>query len=158
MADVTARIIAFLREIGLTVELREIDEKTILPGISIEGGALLVDEAKLLYSGDLLHESGHLAVVSPEQRGRAGADVEQTGGEEMAAIGWSYAAALHLGLPPEAVFHADGYRGGSASLLENFAAGRYLAVPYLQWIGLDEKHAAETGVKPYPHMLRWLRD
>lgn len=80
--------------------------------------------------------------------------------EEMMAIAWSYAAVLHLGLPPETVFHAEGYRGGSSSLLENFREGRYLAVPMLQWLGLahDEKQAQQLGASPYPHMLRWLRE
>ena len=68
----------------------------------------------------------------------------------MAAIAWSYAAALHLNLAPEVVFHAAGYRGGSRSMIENFSAGRYIGVPFLKWIGL-------TGDN-YPAMTRWLRD
>ena len=57
---------------------------------------------------------------------------------------------------PCVVFHEHGYRGGSQSMLENFAAGRYIGVPMLQWRGLclDEKSAVPLGVKPYPHMLR----
>jgi hypothetical protein len=33
-------------------------------------------------------------------------------------------------------------------------------VPMLQWIGLtaDEKGAKETGVRPYPDMMKWLLD
>jgi hypothetical protein len=129
MSETTGRIAAFLREIGLAVEFREISGPKVLPGITIERGALVIDEAKLLYPDDLLHEAGHLAVIPPDERARTGADVAQTGGEEMAVIGWSYAAALRLGLPPEVVFHADGYRRGSASLPDNFANGHYLAAP-----------------------------
>lgn len=75
------------------------------------------------------------------------------------AIAWSYAAVLHLKLPPAVVFHPAGYDGGAQSLLDNFAAGRYLAVPMLQWIGLacDEQHAPERGAPPYPKLIRWLR-
>ena len=81
------------------------------------------------------------------------------GGDELGAIAWSYAAALHLRLDPSVVFHEHGYHGGSQSILENFAAGRYIGIPTLQWRGLtlDEKKARALGVKPYPHMLRWLR-
>ena len=75
------------------------------------------------------------------------------------AIAWSYAAILHLQLPPDVVFHPEGYRGGSQSMLENFSAGRFLAVPMLQWLGmtLDEKRAKEAGAAPYPKMIRWVR-
>jgi hypothetical protein len=78
----------------------------------------------------------------------------------MMAIAWSYAAAVHLQLPLEVLFHAEGYRGGSQSLIDNFAAGRYLAVPMLQWLGMtyDDKRAKEAGVDPYPNMVKWLRD
>ena len=47
----------------------------------------------------------------------------------MMAIAWSYAAAVHLGLDPAVVFHEAGYRGGSGSLIENFAQERYIGVP-----------------------------
>ncbi len=131
-----------------------------MPGIWIERGELVIDEARLLYPGDLLHEAGHLAVLRPAARAAASGSVSESGGEEMAAIGWSYAAALHLELDPEVVFHADGYRSESAALLENFHEGRYLGVPLLQWMGLtaDPKRAQTLGVAPYPHMLRWLRE
>jgi hypothetical protein len=76
-------------------------------------------------------------------------DVGDNGGEELGAIAWSYAAALHLQLDPGVVFHEHGYRGGSQSMLENFAAGRYIGVPMLQWRGLCGNE--------YPRMLRWLR-
>jgi hypothetical protein len=72
---------------------------------------------------------------------------------EMAAIGWSYAAAVHLRLDPSVVFHADGYKGGSRSLLENFAAGYYIGLPILVWAGMT----AATGERPFPFMTRWLR-
>ena len=36
-------------------------------------------------------------------------------GEEMGAIAWSYAAALHIGLDPRVVFHEDGYKGAANS-------------------------------------------
>ncbi len=156
----TARIVEFLLGIGLPVRVGVIAEKTFLPGIRIEDGVLVIDEAQLTYPGDLLHEAGHLAVVPTAKRTASHLQVGKDGGDEMMAIAWSYAAAVHLGLDPAVVFHAGGYRGGSQALIDNFSAGRYIGVPTLQWIGLtaEPKRASEMGVPPYPHMLKWLRD
>jgi hypothetical protein len=157
--SVTEKIIAFLRDIGLVIRAEALGDETVLPGIKVEHGGLIYDPTKLKYPGDLLHEAGHLAVKTPADRLVCGADVGNDPAEEMMAISWSYAAALHIGLPPEVVFHPDGYRGGSQSLLDNFAAARYLALPMLQWIGLtyDEKQARHLGVEPFPKMKLWLR-
>jgi hypothetical protein len=155
------RILPFLREIGF--QIREADlsgQKTFVPGIALAGGVLLIDRSKLLYPGDLLHEAGHLAIMSPERRMRIQGDAGKKAAEEMMAIAWSYAAAVHLGLPPNALFHEGGYKGASASLIENFTNGRYIGVPMLQWIGLtaDGKRAQELGIEPYPHMIKWVLD
>lgn len=156
---VTAKLVAFIRDIGLEVQCKTIEGTTVLPGITVEDGTLLYDPAKMIFPGDLLHEAGHLAVKAPEDRRQASRDLGGDPAEEMMSIAWSYAAILHLGLPPEIVFHPSGYRGGAQSLLDNFAAGRYLAVPMLQWLGMayDDKRAQEVGVAPYPRMVHWLR-
>ena len=152
-------IATFLNEIGLPVALGEIGSPTFLPGIHAASGILHVDRAKLEWPGDLLHEAGHLALLSPEERLTVDGNVGDDGGDEMGAIAWSYAAALHLGLDPSVVFHSGGYHGGSTDILANFAAGRYLGVPILQWreLCLDAGRAQAEGLDPYPHMLRWLR-
>jgi len=153
-----SRIANFLTEIGFTVRWETIEESTRLPGIKIDRGTLVVDRTQLNYPGDLLHEAGHLAVISAEEReqlvGDAGTDVAR----EMMAVAWSYAALCHIGLDPAVVFHEGGYLGGSQSLLANFREGRFLAVPVLQWLGMtvDAKEGAELGIEPYPKMLRWL--
>jgi hypothetical protein len=156
----TTKIVNFLVEIGLEVKAAVLEEETFLPGILIDHGALVVDEEKLAHPGDLLHEAGHLAVLPAEQRQRVQKDAGKKAGEEMMAIAWSYAALVHLGLDPTVVFHADGYRGSSASLIEIFTEGRTFGQPTLQWLGLtlDKKAALEAGVEPYPHMIKWLRD
>jgi hypothetical protein len=158
--QVTARIVAFLREIGLVVRAAEINEETVLPGIDVGHGTILIDESKLSYPGDLLHEAGHLAVTPAEKRRRLDGDVGKKASEEMMAIAWSYAAAVHLGLDLRILFHADGYKGWSASLIENFSNGRYFGVPMLQWLGLtaDEKRAKEMRLPAYPAMIRWVLD
>jgi len=153
------RMVAFLRSIGIAVNRAAVGDDTILPGIALVQGSIHIDETRLLYPGDILHEAGHLAVTPAASRPACNGNLAVGGGEEMGAIAWSYAAALHLGIDPAIVFHPNGYRSGSDSLLENFGAGRYLAVPLLQWMGLafDDTRAAEMGCKPYPHMIRWLR-
>lgn len=76
----------------------------------------------------------------------------------MAAIAWSWAAVIELGLEPGIVFHEHGYRGGSVALVENFSAGRYIGVPVLEWLGLTagDERAGRLGVEPFPAMMRWL--
>lgn len=157
---ITETIARFLRDIGLQIEAAELDDSAFLPGLVLDGGRILVDETQLKYPGDILHEAGHLAVTPASERGLCGGNLAVGGAAEMAAISWSYAAALHIGLDPAVVFHSDGYRNGSNSLLENFSNGLYLAVPYLQWIGMtfEKKQAEERGVDPYPKMIRWLRE
>jgi hypothetical protein len=73
-------------------------------------------------------------------------------GFEMAAIAWSWAALVHLRLDPAVVFHEEGYRGGSQSLIDNFSMGRFIGGPMLRWMGMiaDERH--------FPSMSRWLRE
>jgi hypothetical protein len=157
--ELIEKITTFFREIGLEVRAGAVAAGTVLPGIMVDQGVLIYDRAKLQFPGDLLHEAGHLAVKPAADRKSCGPDLGDDPAEEMMAISWSYAAILHIGLPPEVVFHPAGYRDGSKSLLDNFAAGRYLALPMLQWIGLahDEKRARELGVAPFPKMKLWLR-
>jgi len=156
----TSRMAGFLASIGLETAPVVLPEAGFLDGLMISNGVLLIDEVRLAYPGDLLHEAGHLAVVPGAQRkllyGNAGSDP----GEEMAAIAWSYAAALYLGIDPAVVFHPNGYSGGSQAILLNFSQGRYFGVPMLEWFGLtaDKKTAALLQVSQYPHMLKWLRD
>ena len=154
----TERIIDFLADIGLEVTRTEIHQPTVLPGISVVNGVILIDESRLIYPGDLLHEAGHLAVIPAQNRKQAGANVGRKASDEMMAIAWSYAASVHLGLEPSVVFHQDGYRGGSKAIIENFTDGRYVGVSTLQWIGLttDQKQAREMGIRPYPNMIKWV--
>ncbi len=158
---ITKKIVLFLDEIGIKVEFRKVRRKTILPGIRIVDGVMTVDESKLLYPGDLLHEAGHLAVMPKERRENCGENVGTDGGEEMMAISWSYAAGVHLDLDLTVVFHDGGYRGWSDTIIESFKEREFFAVQSLQWIGLtvDDKFVDEMGgVEPFPHMIKWLRD
>lgn len=107
---INSKIAEFLTGIGIGVVPGEIAEQTVLPGILVDHGTLRIDEAKLVSPGDILHEAGHLAVAPAEKRGRLYNDVSKNAGDELAAIAWSWAATLHLGLDPALLFHPHGYK------------------------------------------------
>lgn len=156
-------VFRFLTEIGIEFEFRAIDEDTFLPGILIENGKLIIDFQKLGHMGDVLHEAGHIAVVPTADRAMMHGNVEPgppSQSLELGAILWSYAAVVHLGIHPSFVFHEAGYKGQSKWLIEQFQTGTYIGLPLLQWMGLtyDAKQALEKNVKPFPHMVKWLRD
>lgn len=157
---ITARLTGFLASIGLEAEPSELPPDTFLSGLMIREGKLLIEESRLTYPGDILHEAGHLALLPAAQRRQLADNAGADGGFEMAAIAWSYAAILHLGMDPAIVFHSGGYRGGGQNILDNFAQRRYIGVPVLEWLGMtaDSKRAAALGVPPYPHMLKWVND
>lgn len=150
------RIVGFLREIGLAVEVAALDDATFLPGLAVVSGRLLVDPARLAWPGDLLHEAGHIAVGDPERRQDG---VSDDPGEEMAALAWSYAAAVHLGLDPSVPFHDGGYRGDGKGLIEMFTQGGDVGAPMLAMWGLtlEKRRATPGGPQPFPHMLAWRR-
>jgi hypothetical protein len=153
-----AKMLAFLSDVGIDIQLVQLSDETFLPGIDIRNGVLLIDEARLAYPGDILHEAGHLAILPAARRRKINHDAGADAGEEMTAIAWSYAAAIYLQIDPSVVFHDDGYRGGARAILENFAQGRYFGVPVLQWLGMtmDDKAARQHAVSPYPHMIKWV--
>lgn len=146
-----------MRGIGIAVRETAPGEQSFLPGLAIRNGAIVIDPARWVYPGDILHEAGHLAVVPRAER--AVEALEPTATDEMAAIAWSYAAAVHLGLAADIVFHADGYRGGGSSYARSFAEGGHFGTPVLAYYGMtiEPRRASTGGLPPYPHMLRWLR-
>lgn len=160
MDESISKILNFLREIGLTYHLEVIEGNTFLPGLKLRNGSLIVDLDRLLYPGDILHEAGHLACMPPDIRATMSDNLENNNihqGGEMMAIVWSYAAALHIEIAPEIVFHPHGYKGGADSILENFKQGKYFGVPLLQWCGMsyENKRAEELQVPPFPAMISW---
>ncbi len=104
---VAARCLEFLREIGVAVGPLGDHEPQLLDGLAIVGGRLLIDPEIRVWPGDLLHEAGHIAVADPEDRPSLG-PIEADGGDEMAAIAWSFAAAQACGVSLEHLFHPGG--------------------------------------------------
>jgi len=147
-------ILRFLRGIGIPVDAVSLPADGFLPAIEVRDGRLLYDPDRLQYPGDLLHEAGHIAVTDPAIRATV-SEFASDGGDEMAAIAWSYAAALTIGIDPRVVFHDHGYRGDGQWLAETFADGRYIGLPMLQYYGLA-RLPADDGA-PYPAMVKWLR-
>jgi len=160
--EIVEKILSFFVRIGLAAERGEIGPDSFLPGVTIRSGVLVIDEALLAYPGDLLHEAGHLAMMEPAVRRACSGDVGDDAGLEMGAIAWSYAAAMELGLPPETVFHAAGYKSGGAGIVENFGRGHYFGVPILQWLGMTTQRTEITPQDAaglcYPTMQKWLRE
>lgn len=154
-----ARIVPFLEAIGIPLAIEPVPGDALLPGATVRGGTLVFDPEALEWPGDLLHEAGHIAVADPAVR-TAQIEVSPDPGEELAAMAWSYAAAIALEIDPAHVFHPGGYHGGGANYLESYSrGGAGIGVPMLQYYGMSaEPHKAETlTLPPFPAMARWLR-
>lgn len=155
LPDPGGRILAFLDRLGLVWKLQDLPGSTFLPGLHIEAGCLHVDPHRLLHPGDLLHEAGHLAVVDGDLRSTLGPGGLEDPGLEMAAIAWSYAACLELGLPLEVLFHNGGYKADAPMLRALYSSGGVMGQPLLVWMGLTTLDPAQGPV--FPAMRRWLR-
>lgn len=143
------RICAFLESIGISVAVQPITASTLLTGMTVTNGGIVVDREQPCWSGDLLHEAGHIAVTPAEHRTKL-SQVSNDSGEEMAAIAWSVAAAKSCSVPLDILFHAEGYKGGSESMIEAFSNGNGFGTPLLAWYGM-------TSEASFPEMTRWLR-
>jgi hypothetical protein len=160
----TNRIVDFLTAIGIEVVPMRLDGECFLPGIRVESGRLYVDESKLIYPGDLLHEAGHLAVAPAEVRPTLSGEVIIPGADmnavEVQATAWAYAAVTHLNLDPGLLFHEGGYAGKSQGLLFTYGSGVYPGAHSLGEMGMTAAGniARELGVAPYPNMLKWVRE
>ena len=148
-----AGILAFMKRIGLTVVAGTVAGDAVLPAMTVRGGAVVYDSAQPGRVGDLLHEAGHLAVSDPALRNTL-AEVGDDPAEEMAAIAWSYAAALAIGVPPVTLFHA-GYKGDPDYLIGAFAGGSFIGLQMLQYwrmAACDDEDGSH-----FPAMWTWLR-
>ena len=155
------KVIIFLEEIGINVIEKKLDNATFLPGISLGPNCIYIDLKKILYAGDILHEAGHLAVITSSERENINtSDYNPIQSDEIAAMLWSYAALFHLHLPIEFVFHPDGYKGNSEWLISNYINGNYIGLPFLEWIGLTfgKINAEKQNKDTFPMMQKWLRD
>lgn len=150
----TDTIVAFLRGIGIGVVEGDVPEDSFLPGVRIEGGALVFDRARLTWPGDLLHEAGHIAVTPPSSRASLSEALqphqEHPDGGEAEATAWAFAACVKIGLPADVLFHRGGYHGRSDALIATYSLGVYPGSAGLARCGM-------TDVGGYPVMRYWLR-
>lgn len=148
-------ILDFLNAINIEVIDTVLPDNTFLPGLQLKGATILLDRTKLKYPGDILHEAGHIAVSEKHIRPLIGSseitDDWPPDGEEIAAILWSFAASHHLNLDLNVVFHPNGYKGGSAWLIEQFTNKKYVGLPLLEWMSL-------CNADQFPKMKKWIRD
>ena len=155
-------ILPFLESVGIGVAESPLTATTFLPGLELGQNVIYVDPDKLKYPGDILHEAGHIAVAQPHLRRLMGTDKMPEGwpemGEEIAAILWSYAALTHLNIPPEFVFHQDGYKNCSQWYREQFTGKNYIGLPLLQWMGIAyTNQEVNNGHPPFPSIKNWMR-
>ena len=141
-----AKLAAFVRSVGIDVIPASSLLPANFPGLDIQNGAVLIDESRVVYPGDILHEAGHIATTHPERRSVL--RLSPTGGEEMSTMAWSYAAVRFLDLDPSLVFYPASYGGLGPTFVEKFAAGRFIGTPLLRTWGMAPE---------YPRMERWLR-
>jgi hypothetical protein len=152
--EIFERIFSFLDKIGLETEEGPVSGKVFLPGITIKDGCLLFEKSAVKYPGDLLHEAGHIAVSEPALRKKLNGEIpKERHGDEMAVLIWSYLAAKEAGIPPEIVFHPDGYKGDSKWLVENFNNKVYVGLPLIVWMKIVEKQD-DGSLK----VISWLRN
>jgi len=154
---------AFLTSIGLP-PVHEPLESSLMPGVTLRRGQLVVDRARVEWPGDLLHEAGHLAVTPAALRSSLDdmipVERQTPHGGEAEATAWAFAAVTALNLPPSVLFHAGGYHGRSEALIFSYTMGSWPGAGGLCATGMaaSAADAAARGVASYPHMLRWLRD
>lgn len=161
----------FLRDtVGLEVRGYQV-ATGFLPGVRIKKGAICVSPAASV--GDLLHEAGHLAVLPPRVRARAGGDVDRAQhyafeiacrfihdpdhpfqralvqADDTSAIAWAWAAGRQIGLSPEEIIEDDKYGGrlGYLEIEDGGVADRESAEPLRQALAVG----ADLGVHGLHH-------
>jgi hypothetical protein len=182
-------IVGFLRDIGFTVHFGAGAQGGFLPGVNIQAGTIHVDPDTLVGPGDLLHEAGHMAILPRRLHAQLGRDLEadmraaiaaEAGPDvptdpllfvplqqsEMMAQAWSYAAALHLGVPLECIFFPGSYHvatyEGLHPMQQWLMAGSHHGLAALAYVGMTGFAGAfdmmgDNGLPPFPHMSRWVQ-
>ena len=133
-------IIEFITRIGIPVRPTKLADDTFIPGIKIIKGELLYDDHQILSYGDLIHEAGHIALMSPSERREISGNVAEfrtpAQDDELAVILWTYAVHKEIDIPIEIIFHEEGYKGDSEWLINQLQSGQYIGLPLLAYLGL----------------------
>lgn len=138
----------FFSSIGIQVK-EDVLTTSCVPGLSTEGGVLTMNREELSYPGDLFYAAARIAVTDPAGRPALTDDPKLETSEEMAALSWAYAAAHHLGIDAQHVFHPHGYHNQSADLIAHYSSSEPgLGVPMLYYWGM---------ATVFPNLNTWLR-
>lgn len=147
---------------------------TFIPGAWIESETLWCEPTRLECIGDLLHEAGHLALTPSRfrflwTRTEFDGDAVQSiplllrcgqenplfrhliDGDEQAAIAWSYAAAISIGLEPTTLHLHQHFDGQWKEIVNALKVKRHAGVNNLQ-------HVKLTSRANFPQMVRWLQE
>ncbi|WP_049974032.1 hypothetical protein [Azospirillum sp. B4] len=183
-------IISFVRDIGIDVVVGSGAQNGFLPGLNIHAGAIHVDPDTLMGSGDVLHEAGHIAILPRRFRPWLGTDLyagmkaaiaAEAGPDlpvdpvlvlplnqaEFMAQAWSFAAALHLGVPLECVFFPGAYKiaayDGVHPMQRWLESGTHHGPCSLARVGMTGfsgllAFMGDNGLAPFPTMARWAQD
>jgi hypothetical protein len=79
------RIAGFVRSIGIEVNEGAMTRETLVPGVDIVNGSLLIDEPKMCKPADLLHEAAHIALTLPDFRRTLDGTVNTSPAEEISS-------------------------------------------------------------------------
>ena len=135
-----SQVFQFLDEIGIQYKIVNEVGESFLQGIRINKGVINIHPERIIAVGDILHEAGHIACIPGDKRVMVEDDIQSSIGEEyayeLAVIMWTVAAAHHLDIPLNKIFHDQGYKGDSDWLIEEISSGNYIGLPLLQWLGL----------------------
>jgi hypothetical protein len=181
-------ILDFLDRIEMPFKAGPFGQDGFLPGIQIVNGVMLIDPDRLVGSGDVLHEAGHIVIVPSRWRSSLGNDVIESLDEvvatdpdaaddfqlqtsikmsEFMAQAWSYAALKDLGLPPECVFFPGSYKYHPDMKPHPMAtwveSGTHFGIMALSQVGMTGglglfEPLGANGLPPFPAMAKWLQD
>jgi hypothetical protein len=173
------RVVDFLREIGLSVEI-ESGASGFLPHCRIEKGTLLVDPRCPV--SNLLHEAGHLATIPPVYRPWMDDDLEAGIGRMLddamsrdlhpddpfcravmqasdpEATAWAWAVGKHLGLPEELIILDSEYDGAGDAIRLGLRNCAYIGINGLAHAGFCAVRISYSGLPVYPALARWIQD
>lgn len=163
----------FLSRIGIQLSFTCETPASFVPGVWINNEQIYCNCEQLRCVGDLLHEAGHLAVTPQEMRARwlpGGFDfhgIEDLSpllkdgtenplshrlinGDEQAAITWSYAAAIEIGIDVYDMHLDTDFDGEWEPTVLSLQLKCHAGVNNLQRIKMTTKQI-------FPKMLRWLQ-
>lgn len=177
----------FIQSIGLPIEnVSEYlaPESTFIPYVLIHEGGIKVCVDKV-FPGELLHESGHLAILPPQFRKLANGSLsaafsaasdyleENPSGlmsypedavaraciqcGEAEAQAWQYAAAKEFGMPNEWMFSDESLKSGADDVLFRLENNQHFGINGMRAAGWTElQRNPHTTIPVYPKLAFWL--